>query len=80
MNSKEREAFENIKNTLAEITALTRLNPKTTQYHLVTDSSSYAPRAALPQIVDDTTIPIGFHSKKTDRHTKKNIQHSIMNY
>lgn len=79
MNSTQREAFDNIKNTLAEIIALTHPNPKATQYHLVTDSSSYATGAALHQIVDDTPIPINFHSKKlTD--IQKNIQHLIVNY
>ena len=68
---KERSAFVNIKDKLASITALSHPSSKATNYHLVTDSSSYAVGAALHQIIDDNPIPIGFFSKKLTESQRK---------
>ena len=67
----EKEAFSNIKQTLAELTALPHPVSSVTHFHLVTDSSSYAVGAALHQIVNDQPVPIGFFSKKLSEAQRK---------
>ena len=67
----EKEAFTKIKYILAEVSALTHPDPDATQYHLVTDSSNYAVGAALHQIINGESIPIGFYSRKLLESQKK---------
>ena len=50
---------------------MTHLDPNATQYHLVTDSSNYAVGAALHQIINGESIPIGFYSRKLSESQKK---------
>ena len=67
----EKEAFIKIKDILAEVSALTHPDPNATQFHLVTDSSNYAVGAALHQIINAESIPIGFYSRKLSESQKK---------
>ena len=67
----EKEAFVKIKDILAEVSALIHPDPNATQYHLVTDSSNYAVGAALHQIINGESIPIGFYSRKLSESQKK---------
>ena len=67
----EKEAFVKIKDILAEVSTLTHPDPNATQYHLVTDSSNYAVGAALHQMINGESIPIGFYSRKLSESQKK---------
>ena len=64
LGPSEKEAFTKIKDILAEVSALTHPDLNATQYHLITDSSSYAVGAAQHQIINGESTPIGFFSRK----------------
>ena len=64
LTESEEACFTNIKQILANISALRYPQPEGTVLHLVTDSSQFAIGAALHQIIDDEAVPIGFFSRK----------------
>ena len=70
-NEKEREAFQNIKNELANLSTLVHPCNRTTQYQLITDSSNYAVGAVLHQMIEGEPVPIGFFSKKLSAPEQK---------
>lgn len=70
-SEEETRAFNDIKTTLAELTALPHPSSHVTHYQLVTESSGYAIGAALHEIVKGEPIPIGFYSKKLSDAQKK---------
>lgn len=71
LSDEENTAFNEIKVTLAELTALPHPATDVSHYQLVTDASSYAIGAALHQIIDGKPIPVGFYSKKLSDSQKQ---------
>ena len=71
LDEKCKESFSKIKSILANISALPHPESNVTEYHLVTDSSSYAIGSALHQVIDGREIPIGFFSKKLSTSQRK---------
>lgn len=60
----EFQAFDTIKQAVADAITLPFPNPTCSSFHLVTDCSQFAIGAALHQVVDDITRPIAFYSAK----------------
>ena len=63
-NTQEFEAFNTIKQKLAEVSTLPYPDSSCTNYHSVLDSSAYAIGVALHQIIDEIPAPIIFFLKK----------------
>jgi len=59
-----RASFQELKQALADSPTLHFPSPKSSHFHLVTDSSNHAAGAALYQLLDGTPHPIAFFSKK----------------
>ncbi|KAF2347963.1 Integrase catalytic core [Trinorchestia longiramus] len=57
-------SFRNLKPALADCPTLSFPSPKASDYHIVSDSSSYAVGAALYQLIDSKPMPVAFFSKK----------------
>ncbi|KAF2345732.1 Reverse transcriptase domain [Trinorchestia longiramus] len=57
-------SFRNLKQALADCPTLSFPSPKASDYHIVSDSSSYAVGAALYQLIDSKPMPVAFFSKK----------------
>ena len=57
-------SFNNLKHALSSAPTLTVPSSGTTEYQLVTDSSSFAAGAALDHMVDGQPSPVGFFSQK----------------
>ena len=70
-NDEEKKSFKNVKNALANVSALPHPISTTTKYQLVTDSSQFAIGAALHQMLDGQAIPVGFFSKKLSASQQK---------
>lgn len=60
---RKKAAYNKIKETLSATTAHHHPFPSVTHLHLGTDSSLYVIGAALPRVVDEQPIPLGFLSK-----------------
>lgn len=58
------DSFNSLKQALASCPTLAFPSPRSTNYQIVSDSSSYAVGAALYQMVDSNPTPIAFFSKK----------------
>lgn len=59
-----KDSFNELKQALLTCPTLTFPSPTSSEFHLVTDSSSFAIGAALYQLVDSQPQPVGFFSKK----------------
>ena len=64
LNTQELEAFNTLKQKLAEVSTLPYPDSSCTNYHIVSDSSAYAIGAALYLIIHGIPVPIGFFSNK----------------
>ena len=62
LNTQELEAFNTIKQKLAEVSTFHYPDSSCTNYHIVSDSSAYAIGTALHQIIDGIPVPIGLIS------------------
>ena len=71
LSSTEREAFDSVVEALCNAQPLSHPNSKNTYYQLVTDSSNYAVGAALHEMNNGNSIPIGFYSKKLNEAQRK---------
>ena len=58
------QSFKDLKHALADCPTISYPSPTASDYHIVSDSSSYAVGAALYQIVNSQPTPISFFSKK----------------
>ena len=63
-SESEKDAFNQLKQSLADCPTLFFPSPEPSIYHLVTDSSSYAAGDAVYQLIDGQPHPVGFFSKK----------------
>ena len=61
---ESRAAFDTLKQALNSCPTLSFPDPRTSQYQLVTDASSYAMGAARYQMIDGSPCPVGFFSRK----------------
>ena len=66
-----KDAFSNLKNALQNATTLNFLHPESNEFQLVTDASSEAVGAALHQMSNGISYPVGFYSKKLSTSQKK---------
>lgn len=69
-SDEQTESFQKLKQSLASCPTLSYPSPLSTEYQLVTDSSSYAVGAALYQMVDCNPSPVSFFSKKLSGNQK----------
>ena len=68
---EEKEAFHRLISVLVNLTPLPFPSSEAKNFQLVTDASQFAIGAALHQMIDGKSIPIGFFSKKLSDAQKK---------
>ena len=71
LTESEKESFNKVIQTLANLNPLSFPSLQVSQYQLVTDASQFAVGAALHQMINNEPVPVGFFSKKLSQAQQK---------